>query len=332
MPLISIIVPVYNSDKFLQRCLNSIVNQTFSDFELILIDDGSTDNSSEICDEYKSKDNRIIVCHQKNQGSAVARNKAIAMAKGEYLAFVDSDDYIHPRYLEILSSIAKQRDADIVVCSFAKGLEESFEWNSYETFNPDSYSEYKGDVFLREFEKNKSIKIWVLWDKLFRRECFNGIKMPAGRVYQDNAVVYKMLYTADKVIDTDFILYYYYSNENSTTSKNKFKLSRLDWLLVLDEMAAFFYDKKEVELYNKYRKQYLQDALFLYKQMVDCMPNASKTKELKENIIKRYKNDKEELNLNADYSFSLYEFVYPSRAKIYSVIKRPLKLIKRIKR
>ena len=325
MPFISVIVPVYNSERFLQRCLDSILNQTFSDFELILIDDGSTDSSGKICDDFKCKDKRIIVCHQDNQGSAVARNNAIAMAKGEYLAFVDSDDYIHPRYLEILSYIAGQRDADIVVCSFAKGLEETFKWNSYKTIKPDIYSAYKGDEFFKEFEKKGSIKIWVLWDKLFRRECFNGIKMPAGRVYQDNAVVYKIIYAADKVIDTDFILYYYYANENGTTNQNKFKISRLDWLLVLEEMYCFFLEKKEYELYYKYRKQYLFDAIYLYKVMLSNIPDANETEQLKEKIIKRYKHERKELNLNASNSFELYKLSYPIRAKVYKKKKNIIK-------
>lgn len=328
MPFISVIVPVYNSERFLQRCLDSILNQTFSDFELILIDDGSTDSSGKICDDFKCKDKRIIVCHQDNQGSAVARNNAIAMAKGEYLAFVDSDDYIHPRYLEILSYIARQRDADIVVCSFAKGLEESFKWNSYEIINPDSYGAYKGDVFFKDFEKKESLKIWVLWDKLFRRECFNGIKMPAGRVYQDNAVIYRILFAADKVIDTDFILYYYYANENSTTSRNKFKISRLDWLLVLEEMYNFFFEKREYELYYKYRKRYLFDAIYLYEKMLDSIPNARETDILKNKIIKRYKHERKELGLNGDNSFRLYKLAYPLKAKIYPYYKKIKKRLK----
>lgn len=329
-PTVSVITPVYNVEMYLDTCIKSILRQSFSDFELILIDDGSTDNSLSICSAYANKDRRIHVLTQTNHGQAFARNRGIDYSHGDYLAFVDSDDYIHPQYLEILVSNLKKHQANIAICSFIKGDKRNYKWEHF-CCDDESCCKYNGKSFLRESIEKNSNKIWVLWDKLFRKDCFKQIRLPENRIYEDNAVVYKLLYSANYVVDVDLSLYYYYENSNGTTelaSPDK----KLDWLLVLDEMAAFFYDKKEVELYNKYRKQYLQDALFLYKQMVDCMPNASKTKELKENIIKRYKNDKEELNLNADYSFSLYEFVYPSRAKIYSIIKRPLKLIKRIKR
>ena len=117
-PLLSIIVPVYNVEKYIERCIKSILNQSFTNFELILVDDGSPDNCGKICDEYKKKDSRIKVIHKKNGGLSDARNAGIERAKGEYIAFVDSDDFINKYMYEILYKNAKKWDADISICNF----------------------------------------------------------------------------------------------------------------------------------------------------------------------------------------------------------------------
>ena len=119
MPKISVIVPVYNVEKYLCECIDSILTQTFTDFELILVDDGSQDNSGKICDEYANKDHRITVIHQENQGQASARNNALAIAKGEWVHFVDSDDLIHPQMLEILYATVDET-TQISMCNLYK--------------------------------------------------------------------------------------------------------------------------------------------------------------------------------------------------------------------
>ena len=115
MPLISVVTPVYNVKKYIYRCIDSILAQTVSDFELILVDDGSPDNCGAVCDEYAAKDGRVRVIHQENRGQAAARNRALDMARGEYVAFVDSDDWVHPRYLEILLGNAREKKADVML-------------------------------------------------------------------------------------------------------------------------------------------------------------------------------------------------------------------------
>lgn len=116
--MISVIIPIYNVEEYLEKCVNSVLNQTYSDLEIILVDDGSTDNSGKICDELKNKDNRIIVIHQENQGLSAARNAGIAKALGEYIAFVDSDDYIMEDMYETLYKNLEKTDADISICKY----------------------------------------------------------------------------------------------------------------------------------------------------------------------------------------------------------------------
>ena len=120
MDLISVIVPVYNVEKYLNRCVDSIINQTYSNLEIILINDGSTDTSGKICDEYKKRDNRIHVIHQKNGGLSAARNAGIVIANGNYFIFVDSDDLIHPQCIEILYKVIKNDCSDIVIGNYEK--------------------------------------------------------------------------------------------------------------------------------------------------------------------------------------------------------------------
>ena len=124
MPKVNVIVPVYDVEKYLSRCIDSILNQTLSDFELILVDDGSPDNCGQICDSYASKYNRICVIHQENQGVSVARNVGVALATGQYIAFVDSDDYVHPQMYELLCDVLDNTEYPFVHCSFHR-LEEN---------------------------------------------------------------------------------------------------------------------------------------------------------------------------------------------------------------
>ena len=127
--LISVIVPVYNVEKYLPQCLNSIINQTYKNIEVVLVDDGSTDDSGNICEEYKKNDERIIVVHQKNSGLSAARNVGIEISTGEYITFIDSDDYISPDYIENLYSALEQYSADIAICDLKKVSEKVELWD-----------------------------------------------------------------------------------------------------------------------------------------------------------------------------------------------------------
>lgn len=301
--MINLIVPVYNVENYLPRCVDSILAQTFTDFELILIDDGSQDNSGKICDEYATKDNRVIVYHQENRGQAAARNFALDVVKGEYIAFADSDDYLHPKMLETLFEVLNKSEADISVCSHKKGNEDNYLWPKLNN----NFSVYNGKEFLIHCYNDKVEKCWVMWDKLYRRSCFDNIRFPVGRICEDNAIIYKILYN-HKIADVDSVLYYYYQHSNGTM-KSSFDKKYMDWFLVLEEMIEYYSEKNEAELLEYSEKRYLFEVYAKY--------NESKDRILKNKLKKqlRFIRNKGELVFEK-YSY-ITNTIFPLQSKIY---------------
>jgi len=212
---ISIIVPVYQVEKYLRRCLDSIVNQTYKNLEIILIDDGSKDNSPAICDEYAKKDDRIKVLHQKNQGSSVARNQGLDVAIGKYIGFVDSDDWIEPNMYEELSSTLINSNADIAVT----GCYWETKDGSRELYlAPDKY--YDAKTLLEGTVTDNQPSTSALWSKLFVKECFDEIRFVPGVRSQDNICMVEILGKNPKVVVLQKCLYHYNKlNENAVTYK-----------------------------------------------------------------------------------------------------------------
>lgn len=235
--MISVIVPVYNSESYIRRCVDSILAQTYSDFELILIDDGSTDNSGRICDEYMQQDSRISVIHQANQGQAAARNRGIERAQGEWIHFVDSDDLIHPQMLELLRDTAIKSGASISAALFveSKNIPDDFFFEKKADY---TLWEVNEDV-LKAFYYAQHYHYWIVCAKLIRKEIIQTIPFEEGRIFEDNAVVCQWLHAAGKVAIVDAKLYYYYVNDSGTTKK-AYSLKRLDWLWALQQQVEFY--------------------------------------------------------------------------------------------
>ena len=309
--MISVITPVYNSKKYLNQSISSILNQSYSDFELLLIDDGSTDGSSAVCDEYAEKDGRIRVIHQKNQGQATARNRALDIAKGEYIAFVDSDDYIHPKMLEVLVNALEKSGADIAVCGHARGTDADYQWKSVN----DQYELYSGKSFLRDSVLNKKGKHWLLWDKVYKRSCFNNVRLPEGRIYEDNAAVYKLLYNADKVAVTDDVLYYYFTNESSTVNQS-FKPKHLDWLTVLEEMIPFFQEYDEAEMLDWANHLYLTSLADLLRKARAKNIDDSVIRSLREKLHRQYLIEKSKYTVDINTYPIVIEELFPQKARL----------------
>lgn len=201
--LISVIIPVYNTAEYLDKCLESISNQTYENLELIVVDDGSTDDSPRICDEWAGKDKRFNIIHQKNAGQSAARNKGIDVAKGDYLAFVDSDDYVSEDYMLKLYETLQQNDADISVCAYYEHKD-----GQTRVLGPvDNYSMDR-NMALEKLVENKEFQSFF-WTCLFKKELFNDVRLPVGRNYEDLAVIYKLFYNAQKVCSTNEPLYHY---------------------------------------------------------------------------------------------------------------------------
>ena len=226
MPVISVIVPVYNAQKYIHRCVDSILAQTFTDFELILVDDGSPDNCGAICDEYAAKDSRIRVIHQENQGQAAARNHAVAVACGEWVCFVDSDDMIHPQMLEHLYRAAQEPNVGISVCGAteAEAVPANFTAElpcSYHTMQMD-------ETGLQNLYETGVHRYWVIWGKLIKKEIAEKIPFEVGRIYEDNAVACRWLHTAKVITNTECRYYFYQINPKGTT-QSKLTPRKLDY-------------------------------------------------------------------------------------------------------
>lgn len=211
---LSVIVPVYNVASYLEECVTSILSQTFRDFELILIDDGSTDGSGSLCDELAKEDARIVVVHQPNQGLSAARNKGIEMAKGEYLAFVDSDDFIEPEMYQRQMEASRRYNADIVMCRFRKI---DLYNNVISTKGIDTECVIGHSDAMAMVMKDRQIKSHA-WDKLVRRHLFEGVRYPVRRVYEDIATTYKLFDKANCVVTLPYVGYNYRQNTGGITN------------------------------------------------------------------------------------------------------------------
>ncbi len=313
MPLISVIVPVYKAEAFLDRCVESVLAQTMGDFELILIDDGSPDRCGELCDAYAKQDSRIKIIHQENAGQAAARNRALDIATGEFFAFVDSDDYIHPRMLEILLSNAQKFHAKISVgCCQTVGS-----YVAPETTLHVNAKRFSGPEFLRHCLLNGiDKKPWILCDKIFHCSCFRSIRMPVGRIYEDNSVVYRLLYEADMIADCDCTLYFYYQNENSTVNQS-FKLKHLDWLKVLEEMIPYFEEKQDAVLVDKINRSYFFALADLYHKVKQHLDEPVVLAELKSKLQKQYRHEKQRYPITIQTHPNVVEILRPTYAKCY---------------
>lgn len=234
---ISVIVPVYNMEKYMGQCLDSIINQTYRNLEIILINDGSTDASPEICNFYAQKDKRVRVIHQKNAGIAEVRNVGVQEATGDYIAFVDSDDWIDITMLEKLFNLIKESEADIAQCGYYRTDRDALPKDN----QVPNISVYENeDILELLYCQNIRVETIVSWNKLYRRSVFDGIQYPTGRVGEDFATIYKILYNAKKLVRTSEQLYYYYffNNGNSIMHKNSIRRDR-DTVSALVERKDF---------------------------------------------------------------------------------------------
>ena len=240
-PLISIIVPVYNVEQYLVRCIDSILHQTYTNLEVILVDDGSTDNCPSICDSYSIKDERIKVIHKQNGGLSSARNVGLDAANGEYIGFIDSDDFILPEMYEVLFRLIKDSNADIGLCSFQRVDEEGNPLHGDDDiFEPEVLS---GGEALTAF-MTKQWRYVIVWNKLYEASIFLNIRFPEGRLHEDEFVVHHVLNKCRRIASTSTAMYMYTQRSNSIMGKIKdeaFTPKRCDDVLsaLLDKYRFF---------------------------------------------------------------------------------------------
>ena len=214
---ISIIIPVYNVEKYLNKCLNSVIEQTYKNIEVILIDDGSTDNSGKICDEYAKNDIRIKIIHQQNGGVSTARNNGLEHATGKYITFVDSDDYIEKEMIETMAKKIMKKNADIVICGVTDRDEENNIINQSLNKKENVFNNIEA---IKEMLDEKLFNC-VCWAKLYKKELFRNIKFNSKiRIAEDMDVLYRVFYKSNKIIQIPERLYNWTSRGDSVTKGN----------------------------------------------------------------------------------------------------------------
>lgn len=296
--LITIIIPIFNVKEYLSRCLDSVMGQTYTNLEIILSDDGSTDGSSELCDAFKRRDDRIVVVHDKNSGLSEARNRGIRIAKGKYLCFVDSDDWIDKDYvLKLYYSLIKT-SSDIAECNFLRASELGQKGNI-----TGQISVFTPEQMLLKLVKNNHERHVVAWNKLYKRELFNGVEFPLGKLHEDEFTTHLLFLKCKKICLICDELYYYFQNPNSIMSK-QVSIARLDALDAIHNRLIILRDMqfeahvsfcslllfKQFIVYSLIKKANINDYDSFYKRLKD------KFKSFKKDIILR--------NFSLDYKFT----------------------------
>ena len=293
---LSIIIPIYNVAQWLPETVDSVLAQSFRDFELILVDDGATDGSGDICDRYAAKDPRVRVLHQENAGVSAARNAGVAAAQGEFIGFTDSDDIIEKDMYAVLMSLAEKHNADVVQCQHDRA----------DTLNGAARSEeirvMTGEVFVRRmFTKTGAdyTNQVALWSKIYKKEWFEGVVFPVGQVYEDEQETYKLCLKAVRLVETTDILYHYIKRENSIITGVSAR-KRLDKQKALADRLHYLPEKCP-DLAQQCARSYLN-----YCQMMLCRLYEAGEKTAIKQAIRAMKAEKKHLKP----CFSRYEKLY----------------------
>lgn len=312
--LISVIVPIYKVEKYLNRCVDSIINQTFRNLEIILVDDGSPDNCPKICDEYAEKDNRIKVIHKINGGLSDARNAGMDVATGKYISYIDSDDYISSDFFETLYNAIISEKSDIVECSVVKFYED------------DHFDEFSDDGLINNFLKTEAMSALIsekyfhqhVWNKLYKAELVKGIKYAVGKLNEDEFWTYQVFGRTEKVTKINKTMYYYFQRSSSIMG-NGYNLRRLDALegksnrqKYIEKYFPSLTVEAKIDLYNS--------CMFAYQCVLKFMNGTERKQAIK--IIKKYKK---ECNLSfkeiSNISNSSKKYFYLAKLNFYLCCK-----------
>lgn len=279
-PLISIVIPVYNVEKYLERCLDSVIEQTYRNLEIILVDDGSTDGSGDICEKYGQKDTRIKVLHQKNQGQASARNYGMQYVHGMYLVFIDSDDYVSHCHIEKMFMLAKHYDANLVQCCMKKIRSDKKAKEKVIDYNVKIYTPseaMKAYCYQKYFTASP-------WGKLIHISLIDNLKFPVGMGYEDAAVMYKVIGNAQSLVFTEEVMYYYRQHAMSTMHA-KFSEKKIDRIIIAEQLKQYI-EAKFPENSKAVNTRYI---LANFQLLMD-LPYDKKYRSLRHEISKNIRN------------------------------------------
>lgn len=328
MILISIIIPVYKVEPYLRRCVDSLISQTYKNIEIILVDDGSPDNCGKICDEYADKDERVKVIHKKNGGLSDARNVALDIANGDYIGFVDSDDYVSSEMYERLVYEAVVHDCEMVVCGYYIITEEGdiIKEENCREFSLKAGKDMTRDLFLDKFPHS------FAWNKIYKASLFKNVRYPVGRLYEDLALTYMLAYKCNSICVLNEPLYYYAISRkgNITTELISIKAAKSYYHHCLNgvEHINFAYRNKDfVDMIPFFKNRIYNNGLMAIKSSVKMGKESYDeyiiriTGLFKENGIALKTNDALML-YNSYFFYFFYKNVFFLRAYFKRVLRR----------
>jgi len=290
-PLISVIIPVYGVEKYLRRAVDSVLKQSYRNLEIILVDDGSPDGCPAICDEYAAKEARVRVIHKENGGLSDARNAGLDIAGGEYIAFLDSDDYFAPFFIEVLYNELIRTDAQVVLCRYEvteellpeHGPDFDAVLKTYREGEADCKEYDRKQMLLNQYDalcKDATYFI-VAWNKLYKASLWKDVRFPKGKIHEDEATTYRIFDKITKGVYVDVPMYAYFSMQDSIT-RAKFNTRRLQWFDALDDRIAFLIEKDEQEAVHAAVRARADGAIKYYYPLVkECPREKEEAKRLK---------------------------------------------------
>lgn len=328
---VSVIVPIYKVEPYLKRAIDSITGQSYSNLEIILVDDGSPDGCGKICDDYALSDSRIKVIHKENGGLSDARNAGLDIATGEYIAFVDSDDYIARDYVETLLAALNEHDGDVAMCSYA--VTSSLEYDdSIFHVKEGAYADGSVEVCDRKallsnlYDANHQDATYfiVAWNKLYKASLWKDIRFPKGKIHEDEASTYRIYDKAKKGVYIHKPLYGYFSAPESIT-RTGFNVKRLDWMDALDERIAFFEEKGDKEQVLFAKRARANGAIHYYYPLTEFLPEErSQRKRLKSYVKEELKEKDENLSPVNRLGYLLF-FICPPLYRVMTCVDRDRK-------
>ncbi|MBO4894986.1 MAG: glycosyltransferase [Clostridia bacterium] len=308
--MISVIIPVYKVEPYLRRCVDSVIAQTYKNLEIILVDDGSPDNCGRICDEYALKDSRIKVIHQENRGQSAARNIGLDNATGDYIGFVDSDDYIEPNMYEKLYESLSINNADISICNF----EQVGSLNKVILADSPITDELltKQDAFSKLTDK----RLWyylVIWNKLYKKNIFSSLRFPEGKICEDNYIIHEVFDNAETIVSVKEILYYYFYRADSITYSPP-TVKDLDSIEAFYNRIVFFEKNGYAEFAEKTRNLCLNEYIYLRKNINFTEEN---NKDCSKEYLKRIDQMAKSVYRKSIHSFSFKKAFFYAFPNLY---------------
>lgn len=317
MSKISVIIPVYKVEQYLDRCVESVLVQTFTDFELILVDDGSPDNCPKMCDDWAKKDKRVVVIHQQNGGLSAARNAGIdwvfANSNSEWITFIDSDDWVHPEYLQCLYDSVIHNNVLVSVCGFKRTSGESPNFNN---------DELMPVVWIPEdFYVEQNTNAVIACGKLISKSLLEDIRFPVGKIHEDEFTTHKLLFQCESIAVINAPLYAYFINENGimgTGGSDHFKVE------ACSEKVSFFDELH----FNKARDYAIDTLAYVLPKAITTSKSKKEVNKLRRMLRKILKRNRKRPEYSIKNKPWFYEAAYPYRMRIYWMTKALLKKFK----